>query len=118
MLDHVRVPRRSGGRARTRPDLLLADKGYSYPHCRRMLRRRGIRHCIPERSDQREQRRRKGQRGGRPVSFDAASYRRRNVVERAIGRLKQFRRIATRYEKRALNYLAFLQLAAIMLWLD
>ena len=117
VLDRVHVPRRGGGRARKRPDLLLADKGYSDPRCRRELRRRGIRHLIPERSDQQAQRQQKGRRGGRPVAFDPQLYRRRNVVERAIGRLKQFRRIATRYEKRALTYVAFLQLAAIVLWL-
>ncbi len=117
LLDRVAVPRRGGGRARQRLDCLLGDKGYSYPTCRRELRRRGMRHCIPERSDQQAQRRQKGRRGGRPVAFDAQLYRRRNVVERAIGRLKQFRRLATRYEKRAVNYGAFLHLAAIVLWL-
>jgi transposase len=117
VLDRVLVPRRGGGAARKRPDLLLGDKGYSYPRCRRELRRRGIRQLIPERADQQAQRQKKGRRGGRPVAFDAQTYRRRNVVERAIGRLKQFRRIATRYEKRALNYVAFLHLAAIVLWL-
>ena len=49
--------------------------------------------------------------------FDAATYRRRNVVERLIGWLKQFRRIATRYEKRASNYLAMLTLAAVRIWM-
>ncbi len=51
------------------------------------------------------------------VRFDTAACRKRNVVERLITRLKQFRRIATRYEKRAINYLAMLTIAAIMLWL-
>jgi transposase len=73
---------------------------------------------LSEKADQREQRRQKGCHGGRPVRFDAALYRRRNVVERCIGRLKQVRRIATRYENRALHYLVFLHLAAIILWLD
>jgi transposase len=118
VLDQIRVPRRGGGRARQRPDVLVGDKGYSYPRCRRLLRQRGIRHVIPERSDQREQRQAKGRRGGRPNGFDGPTYRRRNVVERCIGRLKQFRRIATRYEKRALNYVAFLHLVAIILWLS
>ncbi len=49
--------------------------------------------------------------------FDRALYRTRNRVERLINRLKQSRRIATRYEKRAENYLAMLTIAAIMLWL-
>jgi transposase len=49
--------------------------------------------------------------------LDRAAYRRRNFVERLINRLKQSRRIATRYEKLAANYLAMLTLAAIRLWL-
>ncbi|MDP8939944.1 MAG: IS5/IS1182 family transposase, partial [Actinomycetota bacterium] len=43
-------------------------------------------------------------------------YRQRNLVERLINRLKQFRRVATRYEKRAVNYRAMLTIAAIVLW--
>jgi transposase len=118
LLDGIRVPRRRGGAPRSRPDLLVGDKGYSYPRVRRTLRRRGIRHIIPQRTDQRAQRRAKGRRGGRPPRFDRTLYRRRNVVERCIGRRKQFRRIATRYEKRALNSLALLHLVAILLWLQ
>lgn len=57
------------------------------------------------------------QRRERRVRFDKVAYRKRNVVERLINRLKQFRRIATRYEKRAVNYLAMLTIAAITLWL-
>jgi transposase len=59
--------------------------------------------------------RQKGER--RPGRFDKAAYRKRNVVERLVNRLKQFRRIATRYEKRAVNYLGMLTIAAIVLWL-
>jgi transposase len=50
-------------------------------------------------------------------TFDREAYRERNVVERLINRLKQFRRVATRYEKRAANYLAMLAFATILLWL-
>lgn len=49
--------------------------------------------------------------------FDRAAYRERNRVERTINRLKQFRRIATRYEKRAVNYLAMVLIAPLLLWL-
>ena len=49
--------------------------------------------------------------------FDRDAYRERNRVERLIKKLKQFRRIATRYEKRAANYLAMSTIAAILLWL-
>jgi transposase len=55
---------------------------------------------IPERTDQQAGRRRRGHRGGRPPAFDPNSYRRRNVVERCINRLTQWRGIATRYDKR------------------
>jgi transposase len=115
-LDGIRVPRRRG-RPRKRPHQVTLDKGYSYPKCRKALRRRGIRHVIPERKDQREQRQAKGPAGGRAPRFDAAVYRLRSWAERGVNRLKQFRRVATRYEKRAHNYLAIVQIASIMIWL-
>lgn len=115
-LDGIRVPRKRG-RPRKRPQQVVGDKGYSYRKCRQALRRRGIRHVIPERKDQREQRRKKGPAGGRPPRFDKAVYRLRSWGERGVNRLKQFRRIATRYEKLAHNYLAFVQLAGIIIWL-
>ena len=116
VLDAIRVPRRRG-RPRKRPGRLVADKGYSYRRCRRALRRRGIRHVIPERRDQRAQRAAQGARGGRPPGFARAAYRGRNAIERCINRLKQFRGLATRYEKRAVNYRALVVLAAIVIWL-
>lgn len=61
---------------------------------------------IPRKRDERRQ-----------TYFDRDLYRERNRVERCINRLKQFRRIATRYEKLAANYLAMVTLAAITLWL-
>jgi transposase len=116
VLDSIRVPRPGGrGRPRTRPDHLIADKGYSYPRCRRLLRQRHIRHTIPERRDQRA---RRALRPGRPLAFDQAIYKRRNVVERCINRLKQWRGLATRFEKRALNYRAMVVLASIVIWLE
>lgn len=116
VLDAIGVPRPGGrGRPRKRPDRLIADKGYSYPRCRRLLRRRGIPHTIPERRDQRA---RRAAKPGRPLTFDKATYARRNVVERCNNRLKQWRGVATRYEKRAVNYRAMLVLASIVLWLE
>jgi transposase len=113
VLDAIHVPRPGGtGRPRKRPDHLIADKGYSYPRCRALLRQRGIPHTIPERSDQRE---RRARRPGRPLAFDRERYRRRNVVERCFNRLKQWRGVATRFEKRADNYRAMLILASLML---
>jgi transposase len=115
VLEGIRVPRPGGrGRPRSRPDRLIADKGYSYPRCRRLLRQRHIPHIIPERSDQRA---RRAKRPGRPLGFDLAVYKRRNVVERAINRLKQWRGLATRYEKRAVNYRAMVVIASIAIWL-
>jgi len=115
VLDAIRVPRPGGcGRPRKRPDHLIADKGYSYPTCSQLLRHRGLAHTIPERRDQRRHR---VARRGRPLKFDAARYRERNQVERGIGRLKQWRAIATRYEKRALNYRAAIVIAALLPWL-
>lgn len=99
------VERPGRGRPRQRPRRVAGDKGYSSKRLRRSLRRRGIGAVIAR--QQRERRTR----------FDQAAYRERNVVERLINRLKQFRRVATRYEKRATNYLAMLTLAAIVLWL-
>jgi len=112
VLDRVRAPQRRG-RPRKRPDLLCLDKGYSYRRCRAVLRRRKLRHVIPERQDQRAARQKKGSRGGRPPHFAREVYRERNWIERLIHRLKQFRAVATRYDKRASSYLAMATLAAI-----
>ncbi len=117
VLDAIRVPRRGRGRPRKRPKRLLADKGYTYRKCRKALRRRKIAHTIPERRDQRAQRAAKGAQGGRPPAFDRAAYRRRNVIARCVNRLKQWRAVATRYEKRALNYRAMVVIAALMIGL-
>lgn len=97
-----------------RHEHLLADRGYAHGSCRRALEGRGIAQTIPERSDQRE---RREHRGGEPPAFDAGLYRRRNAVERCVGRLKRWRAVATRYEKRAANYRAVVVIASLMLWL-
>jgi transposase len=84
---------------------VAGDKGYSSPTVRRYLKGRGVGAVIPTKADEVPD-----------PAFDRDAYRERNVVERTINRLKQWRRIATRYEKRAANYLAMLTVAAIMLW--
>ena len=122
-MDGVRVPKPGdvagkGGRGRPRKRLgrTRLDKGYDGPSCRRSLRRRGLKHVIPEKADVISRRKSKGSRGGRPCRFVKAEYVERNVVERCILRLKQFRRVATRYEKRAAMFEAVVTLAAIILW--
>ncbi|MFE2693909.1 transposase [Streptomyces mirabilis] len=93
-----------------------SDKGYSSRAIRTWLRRRGIGHTIPERTDQVRNRLRRGSRGGRPPAFDKQLYKRRNVVERCFNRLKQWRGIATRYDKTAESYQAAVTLASLLMW--
>ncbi len=99
---------RSGkrGRPRVRPQRLVADKAYGSRKFKQFLRRRGIRPVIP---------RKRNQKRGR--SHNAILYRERNVVERFFCRLKHFRSVATRYDKRATTYLATVLLASIVLCL-
>jgi transposase len=97
--------RRSSGQIRLRPQRLVADKGYTSHAFREYLHRYHIRCTIARRSNEKH-------RG----SFDKAHYRKRNMVERLINRLKQFRRIATRYEKRAANFSAMITIASIFLF--
>lgn len=111
------VARVGPGRPRTRPDYLLADKGYSSKTNRQLLRSRGIAHTIPEKSDQAANRRRRGSHGGRPPGFDKARYARRNTVERGFCQLKQWRGLATRYDKHARNYTGAIHLSALLGWL-
>jgi transposase len=117
VLAGVRFPQTGPGRPATRPGRVIADKGYSSRAIRAHLRQRGIRATIPERRDQRANRARRGRSGGRPPAFDPVIYKRRNVVERCFNRLKQFRAIATRYDKTALSYQAMIDLATLTLWL-
>jgi transposase len=94
------VKRSGQGRPRIRPERVAGDKGYSSPSVRCYLRGRQIGVVIPTKANE---------------SPEATFDRERNVVERLINRLKQWRRIATRYEKRAANYRAMLTLAAVLL---
>ena len=116
LLDTIRVPGRGPGRPRRRPDRLIADKAYSHASTRRHLQRRGIPTTIPERDDQSANRAARGTRGGRPYAFDAEIYKRRNVVERCFNRLKQWRGIATRYDKYAVNYRSGIVIASLVMW--
>ncbi|WP_323451837.1 IS5 family transposase [Streptomyces yaizuensis] len=111
----IRVARPKG-RPRTRPAVVLADKAYSSRAIREHLRRRRIRAVIPQPADQAANRKRLGSKGGRPPAFDKTAYKQRNTVERCINKLKQWRGLATRYDKTATIYRAALHLAAIHIW--
>jgi transposase len=86
-------PRRAG--QQRWPDQAAGDKGYSYAKVRTWLERRHIDPVIPTRKDQ-----------PRDPDFDKPTYRRRNIIERAIGWFKWCRALATRYDKLAVNYVA------------
>ena len=100
------VKRSGPGRPTHRPQRLVGDKASSSRRIRPYVRRHGIRVTIPRRSNEH-----------RTGPFDRTMYRQRHKGERLINRDKQFRRIATRYEKRAANDQAMWLLAAIRLWL-
>lgn len=84
------------------PRQLAGDKGYSYPGIRRWCGERRIQPVIPTRSNQ-----------PREEVFDKATYRRRNIIERAINWYKEYRSLGTRYEKLAVNYVALWLVAII-----
>ena len=100
------VKRPGPGRPKLRPRAMVGDRGYSGRAVREDLRRHGIIPIIPQLRTEKA-----------PRLMDWGLYRERNVIERLVGRLKEYRRIATRYDKLAASYLAFVQLAAIRMWL-
>jgi transposase len=81
---------------------VLADKGYDSDANRAAARAQGAEPCIPPRKNRTV-----------PIPYDRHLYRERNVVERFFGRIKQYRRVATRFDKKAANYLGFVWLASI-----
>ena len=83
-------------------DAAIADKGYDSKQLVAYIESRDAEAVIPPRSNRKDQR-----------AFDHHLYKARNLVERFINRIKQHRRVATRYEKTARNFLAFVQVAAI-----
>jgi transposase len=84
---------------------LLADKAYDANRLRAWLAGRGTAAVIPSKANRRH-----------PLPFDAVAYRERNLIERMFCRLKDYRRVATRYDKLASNFLSALCLAAAMTW--
>ena len=104
-MDEVRIPQ-PVGRPKRRPEALAGDKAYSSQAIRDWLKARGIKDVIPTKSNEEP----------RP-GFDKKAYRRRNVIERCIGWLKECRRILTRFEKLAVNFVAMFKLAMIRRYL-
>ena len=86
--------------------MLLADRGYDADWIRALAAEQGAWANIPPKCNRKE-----------PICFSPYLYRARNLVERFFNKIKQCRRVATRYDKLAANYLAFVQLASIRLWL-
>lgn len=86
--------------------MLLADRGYDADWIRELAMKKGAWANIPPKNNRSD-----------PICFGPYLYRARNRVERFFNRIKQCRRVATRYDRLAANYLAFVQLASIRLWL-
>jgi transposase len=117
LMDAIRIQRRGPGRPRRRPGRAMADKAYSSAGNRAYLRRHGVMAVIPVKEDQKKHRRNRGRAGGRPPAFDPGWYKNRNTVERCFSKLKQFRAVATRYDKRERIYQGTIDVASISIWL-
>ena len=87
-------------------DAILADKGYDSDANRQAIRTQGAEPCIPPRKNRTQ-----------PIPYDRHLYEERNVVERFFARIKQYRRVATRYDKKAANFLGFVWVASIAIML-
>lgn len=108
LLDGIGVQHQNGSMKR-RGHAVLADKAYSGHALRNELKNSGIKAVIPRKTNE------KMASDGRS-QLDRKAYRNRNVIERCFGRLKEYRRIATRYDKTARNYLAMVKLGCIRLF--
>jgi len=117
LLSQLAIARLGRGRPRTRPNAVIGDKAYSSRGTRATLRARGIKAVIPQRGDEIAHRLRRGSAGGRPPALDSVTYKDRNVIERSFNNHKQWRGIATRYDKLATVYRGGVVLRAITIWL-
>jgi putative transposase len=117
LLAHLAVRRWGPGRPRTRPEVLLGDKAHSSRGNRALLRAKRTKTVIPQPADQIGHRRRRSSAGGRPPSFDAQTYKAHNVIERSFNDHKQWRGIATRYDKLATSYRGGVVLRSLLIWL-
>ena len=87
-------------------DAMLADKGYDADAIREALQQNNIEAVIPSKSNRRQ-----------PLEFDREAYKRRNLIERLFNKLKNWRRIATRYDKTRSSFLAFIMIASAKPWI-
>lgn len=117
LLANLSIDRIGPGRPRTRPAALLGDKPYSSRANRELLRAKRVTTVIPQPADQKAHRHRRGSHDGRPPAFDAELYKGRNVAERSFNDHKQWRGLATRYDKLATVYRGGVVLRAITIWL-
>jgi transposase len=99
------------------PDQLRRDRAYSSAANRACLRKRGIKAVIPVKEDQKTHRRNRGSHGGRALAFGRGQYKDRDTAGRCFGKLKRFRAVATRYDKREFMYQGTIDLASIRIWL-
>jgi len=99
--------RRPSGQRRKRPQAIAGDKGFSYPRVRQWIGRHGMKAVIPLKSNEIDRM------PQTHAAFDSHAYRDRNVVERCVGWLKECRRIMSRFEKLAINFLTFVHIAMI-----
>lgn len=95
----------------------MGDKAYFSAANRGYLRKHGIKAVIPVKEDQKARRRNRGRAGGRPPAFDRERYKDRNTVERCFSKLKQYRAVAIRYDKREFIYQGTVDVASIRIWL-
>ena len=84
---------------------LLADRGYDADWFRNALRNKGIKPCIPPKKNRRTH-----------VPYDKTLYKQRHKIENMFGRLKEWRRISTRYDRQAYTFFSAIQIAAIVIW--
>ena len=108
----IAIKRRRTNRMRRHPKRFAGDRAYHAKRIRQWLRRRGIGVVIPARRTKAKKPKR-----GRPFSYNAQHYRGRNVIERCVGWLKEYRSIATRFDKLAVNYLMMVKLGFLMRYL-
>jgi transposase len=116
LMDSIRIQRCGPGRPRKRPGRTLAAKTYSLGQPRLPARTQGP-GGHTDQGGPKVNRLKRGSSGGRPPNFDAERYKERNTVERCVNKLRQFRAVATRFDKREVIYQGTIDVASIKIWL-